>query len=164
MFRSSVWRMLHVSLLMPGILSSVLDFWKIWESLVWGSISGLSNRRFKMAYLATRGCFFYGFLIIWAVSRRNGCAGVIPPPSVQFFELQYVSDIWQSPISEYSPSATAVSVYYISPFDIFCIEVFSRRLPSCLSQVFWKFYCSIIDSSEPELTATQLAINSPSFV
>jgi len=46
------------------------------------------------------------------------------PLSVQFFELQYVSDIWQSPILEYSLSATAVSVYYISPFDIFCIEVF----------------------------------------
>jgi hypothetical protein len=40
----------------------------------------------------------------------------------------------------------------------------SRKLRSCLSQIFWKFYCLIIDFSEPELTGPQLAINPPSFM
>ena len=117
----------------------------------------------QIAYLATRFFFFkvsysYG---LWFVEMAVWVWG---PLSVQFFELQYVSDIWQSPILERSPCATAVSVYYISSFDIFCIEVFPAKVRSCLSQIFWKFYCFIIDCSEPELSGPQSVINSSSFM
>lgn len=117
----------------------------------------------QIVYLATRVFFFYGFVIIWAVSRRNGCAGVISPVCTVLWASIRVRHLT---VAHFRIFAVRHSCLRLLHFTIwhFLHWSLSRKLRSCLSQILWKFHCLIIDFCEPELAGPQSVINSPSFM
>jgi len=71
--RSSLWSLFYVSLLVPGILSWGPRFLENLRTLGVGFDIWTVKPSLLIAYFAT---LLYGFVIIWAVSRRKARAGV----------------------------------------------------------------------------------------